>query len=143
MKVTFPWALIFRRAEVEAWDGKPMGRVFQRFDWFRSSFSITTPGGALIADIVGPWFRIFSWRDWVYEVRQNGRVIARIKKVWGGFFREAFSNADNFTIEFEPGLKDGRLRQLLWRPRSRSIWPSSSRKTVARSTAATSSGPAD
>jgi len=112
MKVTFPWAFFFRRGEVEAWDGRPMGVVQQRWGWFRTVFEITTPGGASIASIEGPWFRIIPWRDWVFEVRQGARPVGRIIKKWSGWFQEAFSNADNFEVQFEPGV-DGRMRQLM------------------------------
>jgi Scramblase len=33
---------------------------------------------------------------------------------WGGFFREAFTSADNFEIEFEPEFQDAVLRQLVF-----------------------------
>ncbi len=112
MKVVFPWALFFRRGEVEAWDGRPMGVVQQRWGWFRTEFEVRSPGGAVMLTIAGPWFRLFAWRDWVFEVRHGERVVGRIIKQWAGWFQEAFSNADNFAVQFEPGL-DGRLRQLM------------------------------
>ena len=113
MTIDFPFTFFFRRGEVRAWDGRIMGRIQQRFSLLRISVDIQTPGGATVLTIQGPVLKIFSFRDWVFTVRQGERVVARIKKHWSGWFAETFSNADNFSVEFEDGFTDARLRQLM------------------------------
>ena len=113
LKVVFPWALFLRRAEVHAWDERLLGSVRQRFHLIRTRLDVLGPGGQLLLEIRGPMFRFFFWRDWVFDVFQQGRLVARVKRQWPGWFQEAFSNADNFSVEFEPELRDGRIRQLL------------------------------
>lgn len=113
LTIDFPFTLILRRGEVKAWDGRVMGRVQQRFSLLRTWLDIETPGGAVQLSIVGPILKFFSFSDWVFEVRRGETVVAKIKKHWGGFFAETFGTSDNFTIAFDDGFTDGRLRQLL------------------------------
>ncbi len=113
MTIDFPFTLFFRRGEVRAWDGRLMGRIQQRFSLLRIAVDILTPGGVTQLTIQGPVLKIFSFSDWIFTVRQGERVVARIKKHWAGWFAETFSNADNFSIEFEDGFTDARQRQLM------------------------------
>ena len=39
--------------------------------------------------------------------------VATIRKRWSNLTQELFTDADNFGVEFEPSLTDGRLRQLV------------------------------
>ncbi|MBL9037011.1 MAG: scramblase [Archangium sp.] len=112
MKVTFPFTFIFRRGDVTAWDGRPLGSTQQRFNLLRLRVDVVGTTGATLLEIAGPALKFFSFSDWVFEVRQRGQVVARIRKHWAGWFQETFSRADNFSIEFEPGFTDPRLRQL-------------------------------
>jgi hypothetical protein len=112
MTVDFPFTLFFRRGDVRAWDGRVMGKLQQRFSLLRVAVDVQTPGGVTKLTIRGPTLKILSFSDWVFTVRQGEQVVARIKKHWAGWFAETFSNADNFSIEFESGC-DGRMRQLL------------------------------
>ena len=113
MRITFPFTWFFRRGDVTAFDGRPMGSTVQRFNLLRSRIDVLGTNGAVLLEIAGPIFKIFSFAPWVFEVRQHGRVVANIRKHWSGWFQELFSRADNFTVDFEPGFTDPRLRQLL------------------------------
>ncbi len=113
MKIVFPWALWLRKAKVSGEGDVPLGRVKRRFHFFRVRADVLTPDGEVALRIRGPIFKFFFFTDFVFEVEQAGRRVARIKKHWGGVVSEAFTNADSFSIEFEPGFTDGRLRALL------------------------------
>jgi uncharacterized protein YxjI len=113
LKVEFPWSPFLRRAEVQAWDGRMLGRIRQRFHLLRTRLDVESPAGQVLLQIRGPLFRFFFWRDWVLDVMHGERVVAQVKRLWPGFFQAEFSNADNFSVEFAPEMRDGRLRQLL------------------------------
>ncbi|HZI09332.1 MAG TPA: phospholipid scramblase-related protein [Myxococcus sp.] len=108
MVVERPWTLLFARAEVEAWDGRPLGRVQQRFTLLGRKLELQTPAGVVLATVEGPW-----WKPWTFRVKQKGAEVAVIRKQWSGLLQEALANADNFGLEFTPECTDGRLRQLI------------------------------
>lgn len=113
LKVTFPFTFLLRRGEVLAWNGRPMGQTVQRFNLVRTRIDVVGTTGAVLLEIAGPALKFFSFTDWEFTVRQRGTPVAVVRKHWGGFFREAFTQADTFTIEFLAGFTDPRLRQLL------------------------------
>ena len=113
LRITFPFTWFFRRGEVTAWDGRPLGFTQQRFSLLRTWVDVLGVNDNLLLEISGPMLKFFSFAPWVFEVKQHGRLVARIRKHWSGWFQEMFSKADNFTIDFEPGFTDTRLRQLL------------------------------
>lgn len=108
MSLTRPFRWLLRRFEVKAWDGRPLGVLQQRFTLFQRRFDVLTPAGVKVAEIVGPW-----WRPWTFRVLRNGVEIATIKKHWGGMAREYFTDADEFGVQLGPQCTDPFLRQLL------------------------------
>lgn len=103
-----PWTLLFARLHVEAWDGRPLGRIQQRFHLLRRTFEILSPAGNRLAIIQGPFFK-----RWTFHVYRQGCLLATVRKRWTNLAQEVFTDADNFTVEFEPSLTDGPLRQLI------------------------------
>jgi uncharacterized protein YxjI len=103
-----PWTLFFSRMEVQAWDGRALGYIQQRFGLLRRTFDLCTPAGVVLATLEGP-----IWKPWTFHIRQRGTEVATIRKQWSGLGTEVFSNADNFGVEFQPELTDARLRQLV------------------------------
>lgn len=106
--MTRPWTLLFAKIRVEAWDGRPLGTIQQRFHLLRRTFEVLSPAGNSLAIIQGPFFK-----RWTFEVHRQGRLVAMIRKRWSSLTQEAFTDADNFTVEFDPALADGPLRQLI------------------------------
>lgn len=113
MQIIFPFSWFLRWSKVTAFDGRPLGSTHQRFSLLRSRIDVCGTTGNLLLEISGPFLKFFSFMPWVFEVRQHGKLVAAIRKHWSGWFQELFTKADNFTIDFEPGLTDPRLRQLL------------------------------
>ena len=113
MRLTFPFRFLFARCEVLAWNEQPLGAVQNRFHLLKYRGDIVGTNDALLLEVHGPWLKILSWTDWEFEVRKGERVVARIKKHWGGFFKEAFSTSDKLSVEFED-VPDPRLRLLVF-----------------------------
>ncbi|MCY1018013.1 phospholipid scramblase-related protein [Pyxidicoccus sp. MSG2] len=103
-----PWSFLFSRANVEAWDGRPLATIQQRFTFFGRRFDVVTPGGAVIATVEGPLFR-----PWTFRILQRGVEVAVVRKRWSGLLQETFTDADTFTLEFKPDCADARLRQMV------------------------------
>lgn len=113
LTIDFPFRLMLRRAEVMAWDGRKLGRIQERFHLLRTVLEVESDSGATLLVIRGPWLKLFSFTDWVFEVRQGERVVGRIKKHFSGWMREAMGTSDDFSLELDASLTDSRLRQLL------------------------------
>jgi len=79
--------------------GAPLGRIEQRFALLRRRFDLFTVDGSMVAEIVGPLFR-----PWTFEVRRPGvaEEIGRIEKRWSGLGRELFTDADSFALTLPP-----------------------------------------
>ena len=108
LAVERPWSFILSRAEVEAWDGRPLATIQQRFTFLGRRFDVLTPGGAVIATVEGPLFR-----PWTFRILQRGVEVAVVRKRWSGLLQEALTDADTFTLEFKPECTDARLRQTI------------------------------
>lgn len=113
-RLHFPFTWFFRRCEVQGWNERPLGSVQVRFHLLKFRADILGTTGNTLLEVHGPMLKFFSFTDWVYEVRRGERVVARIKKHWSGFLREAFTTADRLSIEFEPGFEDPQLRLLVF-----------------------------
>ena len=114
LRLVFPFTFFFRRCEVLSWDQKPLGSVQNRFHLLKFRADLENTTGAVLLEVHGPMLKILSFTDWVFEVRKGTQVVARIKKHWGGFFREAFTASDKLSISFEPTFNDPRLRCLVF-----------------------------
>src|SRR5512133_1095431 len=108
MAVNKPFTWLFRRFDIESWDGRPMFTLQQRFTFLNRRYDVLTPGGATVATIEGPLLH-----PWTFHVKKGEEVLATIRKQWGGIGLEAMTDADNFGVEMKPGLKDPRLRQMV------------------------------
>ncbi len=71
-----------------------LGRIEKRFSILRRRLTVYDANDKEILQIVRPLLR-----PWTFKVLCDGRPIAKIRKSWGGFLREAFSSADNFGLE--------------------------------------------
>jgi hypothetical protein len=102
-----PWTWLFSRVEVEDGAGRPLGTVRERFTPFRRTFDVEAPDGRLLARIVGPFFR-----PWTFLIRSAAgtRELGRIEKRWAGLLTEALTDADTFLVTLP--LSDPALRRL-------------------------------
>jgi hypothetical protein len=102
-----PWTWFLSRADVEDGEGRPLGTVRERFTPFRRSFDVEAPDGRLLARIVGPFFR-----PWTFLIRSAAetRELGRIEKRWSGVLTEALTDADTYLVTLPLG--DPALRRL-------------------------------
>ncbi|MBN3326794.1 PLS1 scramblase, partial [Atractosteus spatula] len=92
--------------EVQAPPGTPIGYIVQNWHPFLPKFTILNERKEPVLKIVGPFCDCKCCSDVNFEVKSldESSTVGRISKQWTGFFREAFSDADNFGIQFPMDL---------------------------------------
>jgi uncharacterized protein YxjI len=102
-----PWTWFLSRLEVLDADGRPLGVVRERLSLLRRRFDLEAPDGRVLARIVGPF-----WRPWTFVLRAatGERELGRIEKRWSGVVSEVLTDADTFLVTLPEGDPD--LRRL-------------------------------
>ena len=72
-----------------------MGAIQKRFSFFSKKFDVENELGQVIMEVCSP-----IWRIWTFPFMRNGEKIAEIQKKWSGILSEAFTDRDNFRVEF-------------------------------------------
>ena len=87
--------------EVSTMTGDVLGSIEQLWSIF-PSFHIKNPAGEIMFRISAPFCTISCCGDVVFEVlgRDGETPIGKISKQWTGFLKEAYTDADNFGINF-------------------------------------------
>uniref|UniRef100_A0A8C6XYA1 Phospholipid scramblase n=1 Tax=Naja naja TaxID=35670 RepID=A0A8C6XYA1_NAJNA len=99
----FPCCL--QEIEVHAPLGTPAGYVKQTWDPCLPKFVIQNEARQDVLKIVGPCVVCSCCSDIDFEVLSlDGNNVGKISKQWTGFVREAFTDADNFGIQFPMDL---------------------------------------
>ncbi len=90
---------IFSSLTIEDDHGRSLGRVERRFGLLHRNYDLHDDSGQCFARIRGP-----RWRIWTFPVSDmRGHNEALISKRWSGGFREIFSDADTFMIDYSGG----------------------------------------
>ena len=76
---------------------KLLGRAQRRIGIINKKYDLYDNSGQIFARIKSPIWRIWTFR--VY-ISSSDKPIATISKQWSGAFKEAFTDTDNFKIEF-------------------------------------------
>ena len=85
-------------AEIQVFHGKrKLGSIGRRFSLFYRFYDLRVPGGRVIAHIKSP-----LWKPWTFPVinSTDGRKLGVITKQWSGGFKELYTDADHFMVEF-------------------------------------------
>ncbi|XP_026063071.1 phospholipid scramblase 1 [Carassius auratus] len=100
----FPCCL--QELEVQSPPGSPIGYVIQSWHPFFPKFTIQNERKEPVLKIVGPFCDCKCCSDVNFEVMSldESSVIGRISKQWSGFEAEAFTDADNFGLQFPVDL---------------------------------------
>lgn len=102
-----PWNWFFSELHVTDATGARVGMIDQKFALFSRRFVITDAAGTELGQLHGPFFR-----PWTFRVMAGGQQVGKISKQWSGLLKEAFTDADNFGVEFGPSMSPA-LRTLV------------------------------
>uniref|UniRef100_A0A452IEU5 Phospholipid scramblase n=1 Tax=Gopherus agassizii TaxID=38772 RepID=A0A452IEU5_9SAUR len=88
--------------EVQAPPGTPVGYIKQNWHPCLPKFTVQNEAKIDVFKIIGPCVVCSCYADINFEVKtmDESSVVGRISKQWSGFVREAFTDADNFGIQF-------------------------------------------
>ena len=90
-----PFRILLSRLVVKNQSGETIGAIQQRFSIFHKSFDIVDDSDQVIMSTRAP-----IWKPWTFPIKKNEIEIAIILKRWSGILKEAFTDADQFTINF-------------------------------------------
>jgi uncharacterized protein YxjI len=108
LRAVHPFRFIFQRMEVHDTHGRPLGALQQRFALFFRRFDLTLADGRTAMKATCPF-----WAPWTFRFTKDRTETAIIKKKWSGFVKEAFTDADNFRLQFSDSSLTADERLLL------------------------------
>ncbi len=94
-----PFAWYFHEASVTDTSGRLLGSLRREFSLLQRIYSVTMPSGDKNYSLFGRLLR-----PWTFEIRKRGQPVGVIRKKWSGAFTEAFTDADTFSLEFDPSM---------------------------------------
>ncbi|HLB59087.1 MAG TPA: phospholipid scramblase-related protein [Bdellovibrionota bacterium] len=108
MTARHPFRILFQRLEISDQSEKLIGAIQQRFSILTKRFDVENDRGMVIMEVASP-----IWKIWTFSFMHKGKQVACIQKKWTGIFSEAFTDKDNFMVEFsDPNLSNNE-RQLV------------------------------
>lgn len=87
------FAFFFPRLVVRDGRQRYMGAIQSQFSLFERHYIVEDAMHRTLFQIIGPF-----WWPWTFYIMENGVQRGEIRKRWSGFFTEAFTDADNFTV---------------------------------------------
>lgn len=103
-----PFRFFFKRIELQKSNGQNIGALQQCLGLFYKRFDLVDANGMKVMKMSAP-----LWSPWVFPIFKGADKVAVIKKEWRGFFVESFTNADNFSIEFQSNKLSEIERELI------------------------------
>lgn len=96
----FPCCL--QEIEIQAPPGVPIGYVTQKWHPCLPKFTVQNERREDVLKIIGPCIVCSCCSDIDFEIKSldEQTVVGKISKQWSGIVREAFTDADNFGIQF-------------------------------------------
>jgi len=108
MTARHPFRFFFQRLEVFDHAGVFIGAIQQRFSIFSKRFDVQDAGGQVVMEVSSPF-----WRLWTFPFMARGAQVASVQKKWSGLLAEAFTDKDNFLVDFGDGSLDENGRRLV------------------------------
>lgn len=90
----------FARTEIYDINNKLIGYVQRRFSWLNRRVTINFANGGTLAELSTSLTNPYS-----FTLTKNNRKIGAVTKKWSGYAKEAFTDADNFSIRFPENIK--------------------------------------
>ena len=95
--ITRGWTFWMSKITISDAQGKEIGKVHQKFKFFKPTFRIFNNKDQHIATISG------DWSAWNFVIKDlSDKQIGTISKKWAGAVREIFSSADKYNVDIEP-----------------------------------------
>jgi len=107
LSIQRPFRFYFYQVSVYDAGGELLGTVRRKFSLLRRMYTVADSSGTDRIELFGPILH-----PWTFEIRKGGVAGGKITKKWSGLGKEAFTDADNFGIEF-PGQAPPSLRAVL------------------------------
>jgi len=108
LRAFHPFRFFFQRLEVSLSDGTFLGALQQRFSLLSKRFDVLGPDGRVLMTVNSPF-----WRLWTFPFLRGAEQVGAVLKRWSGFFSEAFTDRDTFTVQLGPSLSDAERALLL------------------------------
>ncbi|KAJ7996224.1 hypothetical protein DPEC_G00234830 [Dallia pectoralis] len=108
------WPCCLQEMEVQSPSGTTIGYVVQNWHPFKPKLTIQNAFKDTVLRITGPFCACNCCGDVDFDVmgKDNDQPIGRISKQWSGLIKEAFTDADNFGIQFPMDL-DVKIKAVL------------------------------
>ncbi len=104
-----PFRWFFQRFEIRGADGQPLGSLQRRWGILNRVFELADASGRVLLTVRSP-----VWHPWTFEFKRGDDVlVAAVRKKWAGILREAFTDTDNFLVDYAPGPLSALERKLL------------------------------
>lgn len=99
LKCRRPFRWFFHQLQVTEPGGKVVGTVQREWSWVRRIYTVKDSQDRELFTLLGPVLK-----PWTFNVLQQGNQIGAIRKKWSGLLTEAFTQADNFGVEWPASL---------------------------------------
>lgn len=108
MGARHPFRWFFQELMIYGRNGEPLGSLKQRFAWLRKKFDVVDENGRLLLRMRSGFFQF-----WTFPFFRHETECAVIRKKWSGLLKEAFLDADNFSVEFTGELSEKEKKLIL------------------------------
>jgi hypothetical protein len=98
INVVKPFRFYFHEMNIFNADGNLLGNVKRKFSILTRKFAVNDSTGAPLYDICAPLLH-----PWTFKISKNEAEDGEILKKWSGLGKEAFTDADNFSVKFPVG----------------------------------------
>jgi uncharacterized protein YxjI len=88
------WTFFMSKIVLADGQGMQIGRVEQKFAFFKPTFKIFDNNNTQIGEITG------DWKAWNFVINDaHGQQIGMITKKWAGLAKEMFTTADKYNVQ--------------------------------------------
>ncbi len=90
------WTFFMSKIVVKDSNGMVIGKINQKFKFFKPTFKIFNTSDILVAQITG------DWKAWNFVIKDANEVqIGAITKKWAGAMKEIFTTADKYNVSID------------------------------------------
>lgn len=95
------WTFFMSKIVIKDSDGGEIGKIQQKFKFFKPTFLINDTMDNLIAEISG------DWKAWNFTIKDGSdNEIGKISKKWAGAVKEIFTTADKYNVDIHQTITD-------------------------------------